>query len=471
MSPSYNFHLPPNSPLAESIAAAADKVKVVAPTPTRPSRRDLLASLSRVSVDPSTLYTRSADPSPTQSTFSALDQSRPPPEFKPRLTAREFSAKSGRIAESTKAKHARTQSDADSPDLVSPTDAVFPMPVRVPSADRSNVHRVTRTPQRLPSLQQIQAKMTRSPVQMPARGHRRSGSDDSTPAPNVAVAAPVPVRTSPVPFKAPYFRPSSTRKDSEDSVASDVIQTPEDEIVNPLRDRRLALQVIMNRRPPTPPSPNKERLLPFLRERTSDRLAGVKGEAQRASTMSTPLAQQIKPVLRVTPPSLETRPAVPPLKFVSENNGTPSPSSSFALARLARQSSTPSDLRFTPPARLSTPPLRAISHTYGSGAPSTPISPTGSIRSFRSFSGTPVSAGRPHSRASNNSPTLSVQDVPIIVCTPPAVDDDSSHDGSESPDPVVVFDAVAEEKEEREERERRGVAMRAKLGLRRRSID
>lgn len=51
------------------------------------------------------------------------------------------------------------------------------------------------------------------------------------------------------------------------------------------------------------------------------------------------------------------------------------------------------------------------------------------------------------------------------------MDDDSSDDGSESPDPVVVFDAVAEEKEEREERERRGVAMRAKLGLRRRSID
>jgi hypothetical protein len=58
--------------------------------------------------------------------------------------------------------------------------------------------------------------------------------------------------------------------------------------------------------------------------------------------------------------------------------------------------------------------------------------------------------------------------MPIITCTPAV--DESSDDGQSEPD-VVVFDAVAEAEGERMERERRGNAMRAKLGLRRRSID
>lgn len=494
LSPSYNFTLPPNSPLAESIAAEHKSTS----TPSRrPDRRAMLASLGRVSVHPSLLYTRSAEPSPTQSTFSGLDQTRPPPEFKPRLTAEEFDAKSSRIADATKARHARTQSDADSPDLASPTDAIFPVTVLAQYKSRSDVHRVHRTPQRLPSLQQIQAKMSRGPSPSPsssrkALGHRRSGSEESLPTPAALAAAASRSHTGrQSPLQALQGlniqdRPATARKDSEDSVQSDIIQTPPDKISNPLRDRRLALQVIMNRRPPTPPSPSKERLLPFLRERTSDRLAGVKGvefprgpSASSTATQTPPPAlHHPKPVFRVTPPNLETRPAVPPLNLVGENNGTPSPTTSFMLTRLARQrqSSTPTDLRFTPPARLSTPPLRAISHTYGSySRPTTPVSPTASVKSFRSLSGSPFGASAtPRSTTSGtghsvvNSPTLSIENMPIITCTPAV--DESSDDGQSEPD-VVVFDAVAEAEGERMERERRGNAMRAKLGLRRRSID
>lgn len=449
----------------------------------------MLASLSRVSIQPQ-LYTRSAEPSPTQSTFSGLDQTRPPPEFVPRLTAEEFCAKSGRIADATKAKHARTQSDADSPDLASPTDAIFPVPLQ---SRRSDLHRVNRATQRLPSLQQIQAKMTRGESASPRKGHRRSGSEELLPAGTTATPTKVPFppmqhgRESPLQVHAlramtiVHDRPAAARKDSKDSLQSDIIQTPEDEVSNPLRDRRLALQVIMNRRPPTPPSPSKERLLPFLRERTSDRIKGSTDATRPISSMQMqtppPKLHHPKPVLRVTPPSLETCPAVPPLNIIGENNGTPSPTSSFMLGRLnrQRQSSTPTDLRFTPPARLSTPPLRAISHTYGSlSRPTTPVSPTGSVKSFRSLSGTPFSGmGTPQSRGTSvcavSSPTLSIENMPIITCTP-AVDDESSDDGQSEPD-VVVFDAVAEAEQEKEERERRGNAMRAKLGLRRRSID
>lgn len=460
LSPSYSFVLPPNSPLAESVAAEARAVS----TPPKQKHSALLSSLDRVPRRSTPLFTRSAEPSPTYSTFSGLDQSQPPPEFVPRLSAQEFSAKSSRIAQSTKARHARTQSDADSPDLVSPIEAVFPtantrLPSRLPN----------RQAQRLPSLQQIQAKMT--------GGHRRTGSAGSMPAMEKQTTElrldVTMVSASGSSIIATQPRPCGTRTDSEDSL--EVIRTPDDEMPSPLRERRLALQAIMNRRPPTPPSPSggKERLLPFLRERTSDRLASVKKEmVEQATGQSIPCTPPnastttSRPVLRVTPPSFESRPAVPPLVLAPKAvlAARSSSGSGFFNAR-SRHVSSPTELRFTPPARLSTPPARAFSgsysHTqaYGSGSgPGTPISPATSVRSLAPS-------------CSSGSPTMN---MPIITCTPapPVVLRDGveqdSDDGSE-PD-VIVFDGEAEERE-REERERRGSEMRAKLGLRRRSID
>lgn len=430
-SPGYSFTLPPNSPLAESIAADV--------SPSTKPRLAALAALD-ISLPHQGMYTRSAEPSPIYSTFSGLDQSRPPPEFVPRLTAQEFSVKSSKIAATTKARHARTQSDADSPDLVSPVGAVFPVHPHLPG-------RVSRHTQRLPSLQQIQAKMKRA--------HRRTGSAGSVPgpipAPTTVPELSPPRQATALPIDVSSHRPSSVRTASDDSV--EMIQTPEDDVANPLRDRRLVLQTIMNRRPATPPSPSgKERLLPFLRERTSDRhrLAIVKGEMANTAVSSNNTG---KPSLRVIPPTLESRPAVPPLVFASEALSPTRPG-------FFRRTTSPTQLRFNPPPRLATPPTIRTVSAGSMYRPSTPISPTSSIRS-RSATGSP----------GGGSPTMN---MPIITCTPaPALvlrDGVEQDSDDETEADVVVFDGEAEERE-REERERRGIEMRAKLGLRRRSIE
>lgn len=74
---SYNFVLPSNSYLA------ADVAKGLTSSPTKQY--------------PYPLFTRSAEPSPTKSTFSTLDQTQPPPEFKPRLSAKEYAATVGNL--------------------------------------------------------------------------------------------------------------------------------------------------------------------------------------------------------------------------------------------------------------------------------------------------------------------------------------------------------------------------------------
>jgi hypothetical protein len=327
VSPTYNFVLPPNSPLAASIAATTTTYTSASATsvntPTERHNRPAALSLSRSFP----LVTRSAEPSPTKSTFSALDQTRPPPEFKPRLTAKEFSRLSKHASSS---KHTRTKSANMS--------ATSALDVR-----------------RLPSLAQIQAKMSTMSMVIP--------------------------RTA--------------RTNSDDSIE---LQTPTDE--------RPSL-AILSRRPPTPPSP---KLAPFLRERISERLANTTAATTAATTTPPPR----RPVLKVTPPSFDIRPAAIPPAYL-----TPTRASFDALA-------------------VSTPP-RA------------PSSPTTSI-------------------ASTASPTLS---VPIITCTPApqtVLRDGIEHESDEDEDDVIVFDGEAEETKEREERERRGKEMRDRL-MRRRSSD
>lgn len=114
------------------------------------------------------LYTRSAEPSPVRSTFEGLDQSQPPPEFIPRVSAKEFAAKS--------------------PSQLLKSQATSP--VNYPSRTASK--------NKLPSLAEIQRKMKATTV---GHGHKRNGSAGCMPRP--------------------------TRSDSESSIE---LMTPEEEI-------------------------------------------------------------------------------------------------------------------------------------------------------------------------------------------------------------------------------------------------
>lgn len=425
---SYNFVLPANSSLAAAIARGQ-----TVPSVNHPERAKVptLAISMKQNIQ---LYTRSAEPSPTKSTFSGLDQTRPPPEFVPRLSADEFGQQSRRVSAGAAASRERRRSSFEPLSAAVIDDAIADAPVR--QTRRS----------RLPSLQQIQAKMSGGDKTL-----RRSGSVDNLPAIRRANA-------------------NVLRTGSDESL--EILVTPVEEKPNPLRERRLALRTIMNKRPSTPPSPvatKEASLLPFLRQRTSGRLAStVKAppttEVSRPIDMVTPdrQAKLNRPILKVTPPSFETRPAVPPLRLGHAANSDISPTkSTFSRLPMVVSSgrTTPTESRFNHPAivRLSTPPPGSTSARPGS-----PTSPTGSIRSVRS-----------NSTTANGSPTMS---MPIITCTPaPAtivrdgIEQDSD-DGSDASGDVIVFDGEAEERE-REQREKRGMEMRMKLGLRRRSID
>lgn len=403
---SYNFTLPANSQLAASIARN-QAPQVPSPKPTR-------AFTNR---NPMPLYTCSAEPSPTRSTFSGLDQTRPPPEFVPRLTAKEFSQQAQKTAADLAATRERRRSGVEPLSAAALAEHL--------AATEAPVIRASRRSSRLPSLQQIQAKISGTAKL------RRSGSVGALPAVSLAV------------------RPTSPRTESFDSFESLELRTPDEEVPNPLlRDRRLALQIIMKGRPATPPSPGikEPRLSSFLRERTNGRLAGVSKIIVASPEKMTTPEKIIRPVLKVTPPSYESRPAIPPLHLGRATQVSPTkPSFPFRSGF-----STPTESRFSHPlSHLSTPPR--------SDVPS-PTSPTGSIRSNRS--------------SANGSPTLS---MPIITCTPapPVILRDGleqdSDDGSEASGDVMLFDGEAEERD-REEREKRGAEMRAKL-LRRRSSE
>lgn len=331
-----------------------------------PPRSPLAASIAakqakprlNLGARPFPLYTRSAEPSPVKSTFSGLDQTVPPPEFMPRFDK----------GDTAYAPSQRLRDQATSP-----------------------VQPISRHTARLPSLKQIQAKMGQS-----GGSHRRSGSTGST---------PLPVRPRP-----------AQRSDSDDSV--ELIRTPPDEF--PPSHPRIVLGDLS--RPPTPPSPTNSlkepRLAPFLRERTSGRLANSKA----------------RPV------------SMPPMRGLDILAMGQSMGSIAAAKKNANSTATvppPSPSRAV---CLNTPPKRAISVFTSS-----PASPTGSFRS-----------------SSTSSPTLS---VPTITCTPaPGIrDDGSEHDSEEEENEVVLFEGDISVEQERSEREERGRAMLERLTLRRRS--
>ena len=114
-------------------------------------------------------FTRSAEPSPTKSTFEGLDQSRPPPVFVPRLSAKAF---------------ANVPAPAKSPSQSLKSQVTPASRVNYPS--RAAKHK-------LPSLAEIHKKL--------GNGHKRNGSAGTIPRP--------------------------TRSDSESSIE---LKTPEEEL-------------------------------------------------------------------------------------------------------------------------------------------------------------------------------------------------------------------------------------------------
>jgi hypothetical protein len=199
---------------------------------------------------PFPLYTRSAEPSPTNSTFCALDQTRPPPEFVPRLSAKEF-AEAPPVVPAAKSPSQRLQAQATSR-------------LSFPSRHAAN--------SKLPSLAEIQQKIKNGNARS---AHRRNGSAGSM--------------------------PRVTRSDSESSC--ELITTPDEEI------NRFNL-VILNDNDRSPSPPVESRLAPFLRQRTSGRLV----HAPRPLSMPPISYEQVfygeKPSFTITPPS--ATPSVPP---------------------------------------------------------------------------------------------------------------------------------------------------------------
>lgn len=327
ISPStYKFDLPPNSPLAKSIATSPEK----RPSPPRlsPAARQTLNARLQLSGlgkgnRPFPLYTRSAEPSPTKSTFSTLDQSRPPPVFVPRVGNETIG-----------------RSETESGQM-SPTD-------RLRSQASKQSSPTSRHNARLPSLAQIQAKMAKS-------GHRRGSSVDGIPTiPSVPA----------VPRANLVYRTSS-------SESVEVLKTPTDEL--PPTQPRIVFDS-PERRPATPPSPSgsakESRLAPFLRERTCGRLAGGNG---RGRPLSMPPLRGINvntlsfgksdaPSVTITPPKQTTRvksqASIPP----------PSPSRSIVLNTPPRK--TTSRFNYSSP---SSPTESTVSYSTASPTLSVPI--------------------------------------------------------------------------------------------------
>ncbi|KAK8858685.1 hypothetical protein IAR55_002914 [Kwoniella newhampshirensis] len=408
LSPSYNFVLPPNSPLAASIASSRS------PVAERPS----LAAIQRKRFP---LFTRSAEPSPTKSTFSTLDQTRPPPEFVPRLSASEFSVRAKASAASA-TKHSRTKSDFGSPAMSS---AETPASDRFRSQSKLPAH-ASRHAMRLPSLAEIQAKMSRA--------HRRGTS-----------AGPAPRQEQTRPRISTVYR-----TDSQESV--EVLKTPTDE--SPRRDARIILASVLNRRPSTPPSPTEVQekepgLAPFLRARTSGRLSGSRPKSMPPLSLGeVPSFEAIVRASAKSQPAFKVTPPKDRVAFESTSGNVPSPTKgSFPWSAVSSGMCTPTENRFnlsvavTPPPRSTTPsPRRKFT---------SPASPTDSIRSMTTAS-----------------PTLS---IPMITCTPAPQTvvgrDGHEEDSDEEEGDVVLFEGEAEQ----EEREKRAEAMKTRLMLRRKS--
>ncbi|ORX37326.1 hypothetical protein BD324DRAFT_650926 [Kockovaella imperatae] len=439
LSPSYNFVLPSNSPLAASIAAtprqneshftqrtdiptppSALRRTNVAPTPppnvTRP--RPPILTVTPPSKKTVPLYTRSVEPSPTRPmfgvqsptalTFASMDKRNPPPDFVPRLSATELSARLG-LNES-----ARTRRD--------PT-----------GESQLAVARPHRTLVKLPSLAQIQAKVSKT-------------EDDAQRAANRMVIPPTQGVQGQGDSRAPRF-PMATpwksyRNDSQGSL--EILQTPTDELPPLTQPMVSALS-----RPATPPSPTLQQmgkdspgLAMFLRQRTSGRL-------NRSRPLSMPPLAAGE--------SLNFDAFLPPkasLPLPTRSNST-SPTRPFLALTENRLHQTIANRRSVfIGGDIATPPHRSMSLT-----PSL-ISPTDSTRSYRS--------------SSSGSPTLP---VPMITCTPAPVrmlKDGVEQDSDEEEGDVVLFeredewsDDVDEEQVEDIQREQLARMMKAKLGLRR----
>jgi hypothetical protein len=152
----YNFVLPTGSHLVASLGPGA-----------APSKHGLQMPAASPTKQYFPQFTQSAEPSPIKSTFEGLDQTRPPPVFVPRLSAKAF---------------ADVPAPAKSPSQLLKSQASPAARVNYPSRAA-----------KLPSLAQIQKKM--------GNGHRRNGSAGTMPRP--------------------------TRSDSESSIE---LKTPDEEL-------------------------------------------------------------------------------------------------------------------------------------------------------------------------------------------------------------------------------------------------
>ena len=429
LSPSYNFVLPSNSPLAASIAAtprassrstfqradmfAFNPSAATPPVFDRPTPLTLTVSPPGKKYLP--LYTRSAEPSPTRpmfdnlsptnSTFDSLDRANPPPEFVPRLSAKELSARLG-INGSNGQLRVRRSSMTETALTSSP-------------AHRQLV--------KLPSLAQIQAKVSKDEKATPIRA--------ASPRPDTSIDTRIVNHNIQQPWRP-------IRNDSPGSI--EILQTPTDE--HPPHVRILSsgssISSSLGRpthRPSTPPSPSlahaakvndNHRLASFLRQRTSGRLAS---------------SGKVRPV------SMPPLPAGIPL---SEAMGLSKP----IAAKMRESSSSPTRCYHAlidnvasvvppRPQRWATPPPQPRSLT------SSLVSPTDSIKSRYSI-------------RSHGSPGSPVHAIPTITCT----------DSDEEEGDVVLFDGDAgsefdnaDAESDEEEREKVGRLMKEKLGLRRSS--
>ncbi|WVN85143.1 uncharacterized protein L203_100286 [Cryptococcus depauperatus CBS 7841] len=394
-----DFTVPQNSPLAESMSQNYRWAE----SPCEPA----------VPHGQRQLYTRSAEPSPIKSTFSGLDQTCPPPEFKPRLTAFEFDAKAKSEAATHKHSHARAKSE------VPP----------VPKAHR--MERGNAVGMRLPSLAEIQAKM---------RGQGAS-------------------------------RMGASRMDSQESI--ELIQTPTEERPDPRFETHIALGDVLDHRPPTPPSPiantvhvpaKDSRLAPFLRERTSGRLSGRPVSMPPLSLSSEQLANlaaalgkdksYVQPSVMITPP--KERPVT---------GQVPAPARP-PLPRLPCSTSTRfANITITPPPRSSTMPSSSLLRS-----PRSPCSPSGSCSptlSIPMITCTPA----PATVIKDGKEIDSDEEEGDVVLFEGEVYDSESDIGSER-DVDVQVDAESKSEFERgkeREREMRAEVMKKKLLQRRRS--
>ena len=398
----YHFVLPANSSLARAVASSGhDNGSTPRAHGFRPPPLDLAKRMP--------LFTRSAEPSPVKPSFedmmsptrvafakSNLTKTRTEASPQPKQNVSRNFGKSLSIV-TDKQMHVRASTSA----TTTPTSTHFPLPA--PSRHTA----------RLPSLKQIQAKLSSAPAR------KRGASIDGLP--QLEAVSRI------------------NREDSMESI--EVLVTPTDENVRP--DFRAILHNALSRRSGTPPpedhaelpslasvpksSQAEPRLAPFLRERVSSRL-GARG----------PRPMSMPPLPSGEALTGDDQSAIPQLKLVALPP---------QLTRPKLQVTPPSfqGRQNAPVSMLATPPMPEIPPIDGTDA-----------HPLFTREQTPFDSPRSIHTAS---PTLS---VPIITCTPADAADSESEGSELGEGEVVLFDGAAEEAE-REERERRGQEMKAVL--------